>query len=79
MQKLQITVSEEELRFLEGVRDTGFSSVQEVIRCAALSYLDSRADDARPPDAGTAAASLPADHREHRRPSRVSQVGMVRG
>jgi hypothetical protein len=50
MQKLQITVSEEELRFLEGVRDTGFSSVQEVIRCAALSYLDSRADDGKGPE-----------------------------
>ncbi len=40
MQKLQITVSDEELRFLEGVRSVGFSSLQEVIRCAALSYLE---------------------------------------
>lgn len=58
MQKLQITVSEDELRFLEGVRATGFSSIQEVIRCAALSYVDSKAGDglrsAVGPDAGVA-------------------------
>lgn len=39
MKSLTIRLTEKELRFLQRVKDSGFASKAEVIKCAALSYV----------------------------------------
>lgn len=41
MKSLTVRLSERELQFLRRVKDAGFSSLAEVIKCAALSFVSS--------------------------------------
>lgn len=41
MKSLTVRLSDEDLKFLRRVKNTGFSSIAEVIKCAALSFVSS--------------------------------------
>jgi hypothetical protein len=42
MKSVTLRLSTEELEFLRKVKEVGFSSIAEVIRCAALSLVSSK-------------------------------------
>jgi len=41
MKAITVRLPEKELKFLRSVKDAGFSSIAEVIKCAALSFVAS--------------------------------------
>lgn len=40
MKAITVRLPEQDLKFLQSVKDAGFSSVSEVIKCAALSLVN---------------------------------------
>lgn len=76
MKAVRLHLADKEIRFLEKVRSMGFRSVPEVLRCAALSFVDSKRLHAQPMEQGCDSfASAPSQVSLHAARGRHQPMG----